>query len=167
MKSEVLNSPVSVASARVRASKRSNRPRWSTTKDRLALKWWCVARADEWFAMGELGAARDFLQHAAALDPKDPCVWLALGSVRYLLGELAESGLAFLRAIRLRPQEARAWLHLAIVHERMGQPGLALMLAGQARELDPADEAVRVTYARLHRLVATRCSFPSQSVEPD
>lgn len=149
MKTSVLETPALRSAGR--AGMRPGEDHGLSPERVQALKWWCVARADEWFAEGELGAARDFLRHAAALDPRDDCVWLALGSVHYLLGELAEAGLAFLRAVRLRPGHARAWLQLALVHERMGQPGLAVMLVRQARELDPNDEAIRVAWERLER----------------
>jgi len=151
MKATVCEPPRSRTSTRRDAAAR--RDACPPPKSREALKWWCVACADEWFARGEQGAARDFLKHAADLDPTDDRIWIALGSVHYLLGEWAEAGMAFLRAVRLRPGNARAWLHLALAHERMDQPGLALLLVRQARELDPADEAVRVAWERLETRV--------------
>lgn len=152
MKSHLfLDQPVSSNARAMWAGRDVPRRRTGREAHRRALKWWCVARADEWFAQGELGAARDFLRHAAMLDREDPRVWLTLGSVHYLLGELAEAGMAYVRAVRLRPHEARGWLHLALVHERMGQPGMALMLARRARELDPNDPAIRVACERLER----------------
>jgi tetratricopeptide (TPR) repeat protein len=126
------------------------RPRRRLSAERRrALKQWCLARADEWFAQGELGAARDFLLHAAALDPRDADLWQTLGSVHYLLGEHARAGIAFVRAGRLRPHDARIFVSLALVHERLQQPGLALALAQHARQLAPHDPSVRLVCERL------------------
>lgn len=126
-------------------------PRTLSAERRAALKEWCLARADEWFAQGELGAARDFLLHAAALDPRDPEVWQTLGCVQYLLGEYPRAGMAFVRAGRLRPQDARTHVYLALVHERLGQAALALALAEHAQKLAPEDTAARLVWERLQR----------------
>lgn len=159
MKASVCEAPVSRTSTSRKVAHERSQGR-ASTKSLEALKWWCVARADDWFAQGEHGAARDFLKHAAGLDPRDDRIWMALGSVHYLLGEWAEAGMAFLRAVRLRPAHARAWLQLALAHERMDQPGLALLLVRQARELDPSDEAIRIAWERLERRVGTPETLP-------
>lgn len=85
------------------------------------IKNWCLARADEWYARRELGAARDFLNHAASVDPKDVQVWLTLGSVQYELGALEQAGLAFHMAGELAPSDARVFLHLGLVHQQLQQ----------------------------------------------
>ncbi|MGA4579910.1 hypothetical protein [Limisphaera sp. VF-2] len=129
-------------------------PRTLSPRRRAALKDWCLARADEWFADGQLGAARDFLLHAAALDPRDPEVWQTLGCVQYLLGEYPRAGMAFVRAGRLRPGDARTFVYLALVHERLGQTTQALVLAEHACQLAPDDTAARLVWERLQRLAS-------------
>lgn len=131
---------------------RSARACTAAAERRAALKDWCLVRAEEWFAQGEPGAARDFLLHAVALDPRDPAVWQALGCVHYLLGEYPRAGMALVRAGRLRPADARTFVYLALVHERLGQAGLALALAEHALQLAPTDTAARLVWERLQRL---------------
>jgi Tfp pilus assembly protein PilF len=109
----------------------------SSANELAALKDWCVARADDWYAQGDLGFASDFLQHAAEIDPRDAQVWIALGSLRYELGQFEPSAQAFLAAARLEPLKARAFLHLAIVHGKLGQAEHAEKLFRHALVLEP------------------------------
>ncbi len=107
------------------------------------IKTWCLDRADEWHARGELGAARDFLNHAAAVDPDDAQVWLALGSLQYELGCFEAAGLAFHMADGLKPLDARVFLHLGLVHQKLKHPTEVEVLFAHAVALAPDNALAR------------------------
>jgi Tfp pilus assembly protein PilF len=113
----------------------------SASQELTAIKDWCLARADEWYERGELGAARDFLKQAADVDPRDAQVWLALGSLHYQLREFERAGLAFVKAGELAPTDDRIFLHLALAHQQLGQDKEAEALFKHALALRP-DNAV-------------------------
>jgi Tfp pilus assembly protein PilF len=101
------------------------------------IKSWCLARADEWHACGEMGIARNFLNHAAMTDPSDAQVWIALGSLQYELGELEKAGVAFHKAGELEPTNSRIFLHLGLVHQKLNQQDEAEALLNHAVTLEP------------------------------
>lgn len=101
------------------------------------IKAWCLARADEWYAKGELGAARDFLHHAAEVDPRDVQVLIALGSLYYEAGDYEHAGLAFNQAGRLDATNALIFLRLGLTHQQLGQFEEAEALLKHALALRP------------------------------
>lgn len=119
-----------------RRSSRRTAPGISPAK-KAAIKHWCLARAEEWYARKEAGAARDFLQYAAAVDPDDAEVWLALGAIQFGLGAHAQAGRAFVRAGRLKPDDPRVFLFLAVTHERLGDLAHAEALYRHSLSLQP------------------------------
>ncbi len=104
-----------------------------------SIKDWCLARADEWYARGERGAARDFLKHAAGADPSDAQVWIALGSLQFELGEYELAGLAFHMAGDLNPTNAQVFLHLGLLHQKLHHTDDAEALFRHALALAPAN----------------------------
>jgi tetratricopeptide (TPR) repeat protein len=104
---------------------------------------WCLRRADEWYARGEYGAARDFLKQAADVDPQDAHVWVALGSLHYQLGEFERAGMAFLKAGELAPADDQVFLHLALTHQQLHQNEEAEALFKHAIALDPDNSLAR------------------------
>lgn len=98
---------------------------------------WCLRRADEWYARGEFGAARDFLRQAADVDPHDAHIWVALGSLHYQLGEYERAGLAFVKAGELDPTDGEIFLQLALTHQQLGQDREAENIFRHAITLSP------------------------------
>lgn len=118
-------------------------PSVAESGDITNIKEWCLARGDEWYARGERGAARDFLNHAAAVDPTDAQVWLALGSMQFELGCHEQAGLAFHMAGELIPTDARVFLHLGLVHQALKHPAETELLFKHAVVLDPDNALAR------------------------
>lgn len=107
------------------------------------IKTWCLDRANEWYGRGELGAARDFLNHAAAVDPEDAQVWISLGSLHFELGCHEQAGLAFHMAGELTPTDARVFMHLGLVHVKLKHPEEAEVLFSHAVAVAPDDPLPR------------------------
>jgi Flp pilus assembly protein TadD len=98
-------------------------PETSSVAQFRDIKDWCLACADEWYAQGQHAIACDFLDHATCVDPKDPSVWLALGSLEYERGNFEKAGRAFHKAGALIPTDTRVFLHLGLVHQKLGHNG--------------------------------------------
>lgn len=112
-------------------------PELPGSRETTKIKDWCLARADEWYEFGQWGLAREFLQHAADVDPQDSRVWIALGALHYELGEFQQAGFAFTRGGQLDPGNARVYLHLALTHQQLGHLPEAEALFKHALEVQP------------------------------
>ena len=112
-------------------------PEERAANDSAEIKDWCLARASEWYAQGELGAARNFLNHAASLDPHDIQTWIALGSVHFALGSFERAGQAFHRAAALNPTDPRVFMHLGLTHQQLGHADEAEALLRHSVALEP------------------------------
>lgn len=108
-----------------------------TSSELTRIKNWCLARADEWYARGEKGAAFEFLMSAAEIDPQEARVWIALGSLHYEEARFERAGLAFIRAGRIEPGNAAIYLHLGLTHQQLGQANEAESLFHHALRLEP------------------------------
>jgi tetratricopeptide (TPR) repeat protein len=91
------------------------------------------------FGLGDAEAGLELARAAVALNPAcSPELWNMLGDSLYALGRVEESRAAFLRALRVNPDDVRARYNLAFVHLKAGEHALALRRIAEALALDEA-----------------------------
>ncbi|HLP78741.1 MAG TPA: tetratricopeptide repeat protein [Candidatus Paceibacterota bacterium] len=105
------------------------------------IKAWCLERADEWHDQNQPVLARQFLQHALAIDPHDVQCWIALGSLHFTGGNLDSALLAFTQANELKPADPAIILHLALTHQHRKEWAETEWYFRRTLELRPDDVA--------------------------
>lgn len=90
--------------------------------------------------------AVEFLEPVREAEPDNTDALVNLGIAYFRLGRVEEARDALLRAIQLDDKRVETYVNLALCHERLRQPTLALDYAEQAEELAP--ESADVHYAR-------------------
>jgi tetratricopeptide (TPR) repeat protein len=86
---------------------------------------------------GDAGAARSYLERAAALNPGSAAVFEALGAACSALGEHAQAAEAFRREAEIAPEEAQAHFRLAITLHTLARLEEAAGSYRRATELQP------------------------------
>jgi tetratricopeptide (TPR) repeat protein len=95
-----------------------------------------------------LSEARELIQSALRLLPKDPFITDSLGWVEFRLGNLAEAARLLHEAYAARP-DAEIGTHLGEVLWAAGQREEALRIWREARRRDASNDTLRETLARL------------------
>jgi len=109
------------------------------------IKEWCIARADEWYARGDLAIALNFLEHAAAIDRYDAPVWITIGSIQFMLKRPEAALKSFLQAQRVDPSNPTLLLHLAATCQELKRDAEAENYFREALKLQPENcEASRL-----------------------
>ncbi len=116
-----------------------------TIQTPVGIKDWCLARADEWHARGELNFALDFLQHAAAIDHQDATLLNAIGSLQFRLKQFEAALKTFLRTQTLDPENVTLLLQLAVSYQELNRDAEAETHFREALRRDPENcEAARL-----------------------
>ena len=100
---------------------------------------------------GKLDQARVHYMTAAVDRPDDSEVWAFLGALEMDAGNLPAAEQDFERALRIRPDEQKAVLGLAVLRDQQGRPSEALALYRRALTLDPKDVWSRGRIQELER----------------
>lgn len=109
------------------------------------IKEWCLARADEWYARGDLPIALNFLEHAAAIDRYDAPVRITIGSIQFMLKRPEAALKSFLKAQRVDPSYPTLLLHLAATCQELKRDAEAENYFREALKLQPENcEASRL-----------------------
>jgi tetratricopeptide (TPR) repeat protein len=91
------------------------------------------------FPLRDAAAGLEMAQAALACNPACSAdLWNMLGDSLFELGRIEESREAFLRALQINPDDARARFNLTFVHVRKREYSQALLRIGEALALDKA-----------------------------
>jgi tetratricopeptide (TPR) repeat protein len=104
-------------------------------------------------ALERTAVAREAFEKAAALAPNSAYAQFMLGFFYYVENDFRKSAPALERASRLDPADSRAVLYLALSHEGLAEPELAISLYQKAIELETRagkpDAETHTAYGRL------------------
>jgi tetratricopeptide (TPR) repeat protein len=101
-----------------------------------------IRQARRAFQARDLNGTLFELEQARALYPTKE-LWMAYGAVYEHKADWVAAGDAYEKAISLSEEHVQAWLALARVQERLGEPERALATLERAASLAPEDAIVR------------------------
>ncbi|HZT31172.1 MAG TPA: tetratricopeptide repeat protein [Bryobacteraceae bacterium] len=99
---------------------------------------------------GQYPKAAELLEQAAALEPANGAVWLALGKARWHNVEFERAQSALEKALQLQAGDAEACFLLGDLYARKDRPREALPLLERSLALDPGAEAAHATLAKVY-----------------
>lgn len=107
----------------------------------LVAAWLGIAKAS--IALNDLDRCETAVKTAAALDPQNPQVYMALGYLRMKQNQNSEAITALEKAAQLDPKDPVALCLIGLLHERAGKKDLAMDYYAKALQLKPDDELAR------------------------
>jgi len=105
--------------------------------------------------------AQQYQEHATALAPKDPTIWLNLGTIQRTIGSLGDAAGSFKKAISLDPNNALAHYNLGAVYDAQKSYDDAVEEYRRALVLDPdlADPRKNPQVVNNENLMAVRLTI--------
>lgn len=110
-----------------------------------------VDRALEHVSREEWPQARNSLEQAITIDPRQAALHSALGTVLFRLGKPAAAGAAFAQASELEPGDVGHWVNRAIAHQQLQEPERMAACLRQALALKTDDPFMAKLLADLCR----------------
>jgi hypothetical protein len=105
------------------------------------------ARGYELARLGRFEEGVPLLESALALQPRNADFLASLGTIQYVLGDLAAAIATLARAVEIAPQKAEAHSNLAMALRDAGEPERALAAVRRALDLRPDLPAARLNHA--------------------
>jgi uncharacterized protein (AIM24 family) len=102
------------------------------------------------FKLGHLAESRQVYREASSVAPDDPTVRLNLGLIALKLESFAEAALELEAAVRLQPEDRRAWSYLGYAYARNAVPAQAATAFRRAGQHELAAEMERAAAPSSH-----------------
>jgi len=102
------------------------------------------------FKLGHLAESRQVYREASEAAPDDPTVRLNLGLIALKLESFAEAALELEAAVRLQPEDRRAWSYLGYAYARNASPAQAATAFRRAGQHELAAEMERAAAPPSH-----------------
>lgn len=98
---------------------------------------------------GKYDEAREILQRALKVAPRNPELWDYLGEVNMQLHNLRAATTAFRKSISIVPQDSRAYFNLGVLYMREGDTRAALDMYRRGLVISPTNAPANQNYAYL------------------